>query len=601
VPAVSSFSPTSDPYLNGVMSGIKWATGSLTFSFPSDPTFYGAAYGSGEPTTGFEAFTALQQDATRAVLQMYSSVVNLTFTEVTETSTVHGDLRYAESDKPSTAWAYYPSTSPLGGDVWANNSKNYYDNPLKGTYAYQTLLHETGHALGLKHPQDAKGAFAAMPLDHDSLEYSVMSYRSYIGAPLTGYTAGSTSYPQTLMMYDIAALQFMYGANYTTNAGNTTYKWDPLTAQMFLNGVGQGAPAGNKIFMTIWDGGGIDTYDFSNYATNISVNLQPGSWTTASTAQLASLGSGHYAAGNIANALLYNNNPASLIENVVGGTGTDTLTGNSASNNLAGGAGNDTLDGSSGSDTAAYSGMFANYTIVQNANGSWSIVDLRSGSPDGTDTLWNMEFLQFSDSLKTIGTQPLPPPPPPPPPPSGNSAPVIVSATATATVTEWSDRSAKEAANTPHTASGSITYTDANAVDTHTASFAPRGSGYLGTFSLNTANIDSADTLGWSFTVSDSTMDYLTVGQTLKQYYDVTISDGQGGTVVQTIAITLRGSSDGFTRTLSSRANGPDDHLGAFVQGDHSADDDQIPAPSHVSHDWLELLGSHLHFGDNLA
>jgi serralysin len=92
VPAVSSFSPTSDPYLNGVLSGIKWATGSLTFSFPSDPTYYGAAYGSGEPTTGFEAFTALQQDA---VLQMYSSVVNLTFTEVTETSTVHGDLRYA--------------------------------------------------------------------------------------------------------------------------------------------------------------------------------------------------------------------------------------------------------------------------------------------------------------------------------------------------------------------------------------------------------------------------------------------------------------------------------------------------------------------------
>ena len=110
-----------------------------------------------------------------------------------------------------------------------------------------------------------------------------MSYRSYVGAPLTGYTAGSSSYPQTLMMYDIAALQLMYGANYTTNAGNTAYTWNPLTGQMSINGVGQGAPAGNKIFMTIWDGGGVDTYDFSNYATNLTVNLQPGSWTTAST------------------------------------------------------------------------------------------------------------------------------------------------------------------------------------------------------------------------------------------------------------------------------------------------------------------------------
>src|SRR5688500_13321972 len=168
------------------------------------------------------------------------------------------------------------------------------------------------------------------------------------------------------MMYDIAALQLLYGANYTSNAGNTAYTWNPLTGQMAINGAGQGAPAGNKIFMTIWDGGGVDTYDFSSYATNLSVNLQPGNWTTASSAQLASLGSGHYAAGNIANALLYNNNPASLIENAVGGSGTDTLTGNIAGNGLTGGGGNDVLNGASGSDFAVYSGMFANYTVAQN-------------------------------------------------------------------------------------------------------------------------------------------------------------------------------------------------------------------------------------------
>ena len=110
---------------------------------------------------------------------MYSSVANLTFTEVTETSSQHGDLRYAESDAPSTAWAYYPSTSAEGGDAWFNNSTNWYDNPVKGNYAWLTMIHETGHALGLKHPQDALGAFGTMPLDHDSLEYTVMSYRSY--------------------------------------------------------------------------------------------------------------------------------------------------------------------------------------------------------------------------------------------------------------------------------------------------------------------------------------------------------------------------------------------------------------------------------------
>jgi hypothetical protein len=196
VPAVSTFSPTSDPLLNGVLSGVKWATGSLTFSFPSAGSLYSTGtYGSGEPTTGFEAFNAVQETAARSVLKMYASVANVTFTEVTETSSVHGDLRYAESDAPSTAWAYYPSTSPLGGDIWLNNSKNWYDNPLVGTYGYQTLLHETGHAMGLKHPQDAKGAFATMPLDHDSIEYTVMSYPLVYRCTADGLHRGSNQLP----------------------------------------------------------------------------------------------------------------------------------------------------------------------------------------------------------------------------------------------------------------------------------------------------------------------------------------------------------------------------------------------------------------------
>ena len=613
MPAVSTFSPTIDPLVNGVLSGIKWATGSLTFSFPSSGSLYGSYSGSNEPTTGFEALTAAQQTATRAVLQMYSAVANVTFTEVTETSSVHGDLRYAESNAPSTAWAYYPSTSALGGDIWLNNSKNYYDTPLVGTYAFQTLLHETGHAMGLKHPQDAKGSFAAMPAHVDSLEYTVMSYRSYVGAPLTGYTAGSTSYPQTLMMYDIAALQFMYGANYTTNAGNSTYTWSASTGRMSINGVGQGAPAGNKIFMTIWDGGGVDTYDFSNYTTGVTVNLQPGSWTTASSTQLASLGGGHYAAGNIANALLYNNNTASLIENAVGGSAIDKLTGNVANNTLAGGAGNDVLDGAAGSDIAVYSGMFSNYSIVQNADGSWQVVDLRTGSPDGSDKLWNIELLQFSDLLKTVGGQTQQQPPEQPPSQPSNSAPVIASAAAKGIATEWADKSAKETSNTPHTATGSVTYTDANTLDTHSASFVARGAGYLGTFSLNTAAIDSGDKVTWSFSVSDSAIDHLNAGQTLTQLYDVTIDDGHGGTVLQTITITINGAADGATRTTrkASRGNSSDTDdahdLHGIVLGHRQhadgqgMDEDQIPAPHSASGNLMTFLGAHLHVSDHLV
>ena len=188
---------------------------------------------------------------------------------------------------------------------------------------------------------------------------------------------------------------------------------------------------------------------------------------------------------------------------------------------------------------------------------------------------------------------------------------MIASATATGVATEWADKSTKETSNTPHTATGSVTYTDANVLDTHTASFAARGTGYLGTFSLNTTAIDSGDKVTWSFSVSDSAIDYLNAGQTLTQLYDVTIDDGHGGTVVQTITITINGAADGATRaTRKARGNssdtddGHDLHGIVFGQGQHtdnSTDDDHIPPPQPTGPELMTFLGAHLHFGEHLV
>ena len=143
----------------------------------------------------FLAFTPIQQAAVRSILSQYSSVINFTFKEMTETSTQHAELRYAQSGSPSTAWAYYPSSSAVGGDAWFGSASHWYDTPIVGNYAWLTLMHETGHAMGLKHPQTASGSFNAMPVDHDSLEYTVMSYRSYLGASTTqGLTHEPTAF-----------------------------------------------------------------------------------------------------------------------------------------------------------------------------------------------------------------------------------------------------------------------------------------------------------------------------------------------------------------------------------------------------------------------
>ncbi|MCO5966744.1 calcium-binding protein, partial [Sinorhizobium meliloti] len=131
-----------------------------------------------------------------------------------------------------------------------------------------------------------------------------------------------------------------------------TYRWSPTSGEMFVNGMGQGAPGGNKILLTVWDGGGTDTYDFSNYTTALKVDLRPGEWTTTSATQLAKL---HYdgskvAIGNIANALQYKGDARSLVENAKGGAAGDTITGNGAANVLWGNGGNDRLAGGDGND-----------------------------------------------------------------------------------------------------------------------------------------------------------------------------------------------------------------------------------------------------------
>jgi serralysin len=347
----ASQTATSDTNTNGVLSGSKWGGTTLTYSFPTSTAQYESGYG--DELNAFSAAGAGLQTATRYAMNLVSQYTNLVTTEV-DPATTTADVRtanYSNATENPTAYAYYPSNSATGGDIWYGTEYPQYQTPVKGQYAWTTVIHELGHALGLKHGHQTGGvAGTAMQSAFDQMAYSVMTYRSYQGGPTTGYTNETNGYATTYMMYDIAALQAMYGANFNTNSGNTTYSWNASTGEMSINGTGQGAPGGNRIFMTVWDGNGIDTYDFSNYSTNLTVNLAPGAFSITSATQLSNLGGGNTAPGNIFNALQYNGDARSLIENANGGSGNDTITGNAADNILKGGAGTDTLNGGDGHD-----------------------------------------------------------------------------------------------------------------------------------------------------------------------------------------------------------------------------------------------------------
>lgn len=276
-----------------------------------------------------------------AVFAEAAALTGLAFREVSPID--EPDFYFAFREDVSTAYVI----DHFGGTLHVYNPDR--DDPVLGTYTDHLILHEFGHGLGLEHGH----GIGRLPDAYQGHSWTVMSYRAHPDTDSLYYT--DSHGPETFMPVDIAALQWLYGANYETAAGDTLYTMDFDSGEFFIDGIGQGVPIDNDTLRAIWDGGGSDTLDLSNAESALRIDLRPGAFTSFGEAYLAYQGEGPfgnnlYAAGNLANAYLYEGNTASLLENAIGGIFNDSITGNLANNLLNGGAGHDSLFGLAGDD-----------------------------------------------------------------------------------------------------------------------------------------------------------------------------------------------------------------------------------------------------------
>ena len=368
-----------EPNVRALLMDYRWTTEfggdvaatQATFSFPTSKADYLDVPGYPQvwQVSEFSPMNEIEQAATRIAFNLVASYTQLKFTEVTSgqasdaTFRLARDVSLSVSNFPPNDGPYSPSDSRSAGDTFIGRDNGWITTPVFfGTDQFTTIMHEMGHGFGLKHGHDASFN-GKLEAQRDDVEFSIMTYAAYIGADVRGAEPNHVgSSAQSYMMYDIAALQAYYGANFDAVGTTRTYTWDNSTGQQYIEGAraaNTGVTATGKIFSTVWTQGATTTYDLSNFNGDQVDDLRAGQWLNFSKQQIADLnmnanpGTSAYnnlAQGNIYNALLYNDDTRSLISNLITGSGNDRIVGNELDNIITANDGNDIINGGGGTD-----------------------------------------------------------------------------------------------------------------------------------------------------------------------------------------------------------------------------------------------------------